>query len=242
MKDGIAVVTGASGGIGRATAGLIHERSRGRLRLALHCRSNRAGAEELGRRLPGSFVVAADLATTAGRQSLLEQVLAQGQPAVLVNNAGVDKPYEPGLLIREESFDQMVAINLKAPLFLMKSFGQAMTGAGGGVIVNVSSALARKALTGSAVYRATKAALEALTKQFAFELGRAGVRVNAVAPGFVETPMTAQVPENIRANIRSQTALGRFASPEAVAEAVWHLIENDHISGAVLALDGGMNL
>ena len=106
----------------------------------------------------------------------------------------------------------------------------------------MTSVLARQALTGSAAYRASKAALEALTKQFAYELGRSGVRVNAVAPGFVETPMTADVPEPVRADIRSRTALGRFATPEAVAEAVWQFIENESISGAVLPIDGGMNL
>ncbi|MCX5794558.1 MAG: SDR family NAD(P)-dependent oxidoreductase [Elusimicrobia bacterium] len=242
MKDGIAVVTGATGGIGRAVALLIAERSRGRLRLALHCRGNRAAAEELSRRIPGSFVVAADLASGEGRQALLDAVLAQGEPTVLVNSAGVDKPYEPGLLIREESFDRILAINLKAPLFLMKLFGKVMTGSGGGAIVNVSSALASQALAGCSVYRASKAALEALTKQFAFELGRGGVRVNAVAPGFVETPMTADVPEQVREGIRSGTALGRFATPETVAEAVWQLIDNESISGAVLPVDGGMNL
>jgi 3-oxoacyl-[acyl-carrier protein] reductase len=242
MKDGIAVVTGATGGIGRAVALLIHERSRGRLRLALHCRSNRTAAEELARRIPRSFVAPADLATSAGRQTLLDQVLAQGEPTVLVNSAGVDKPYEPGLLLREESFDRILAVNLKAPLFLMKLFGKAMIGSGGGAIVNVTSVLARQALTGAAAYRASKAALEALTKQFAYELGRGGVRVNAVAPGFVETPMTADVPEQVRADIRSRTALGRFATPEAVAEAVWQFIANDSINGAVLPVDGGMNL
>ena len=242
MKGGVAVVTGASGGIGRAAARLIGERSRGALRLALHCHTNRAGAEELAASLPGSFVAAADLSTSAGRQSLLEQVLAVGEPAVLVNNAGVDRPHEPGLLVSEEAFDRITDVNLKAPLFLMKLFGRRMLGSGGGVIVNVTSVLAGKALTGSAVYRATKAALEALTKQFAFELGRGGVRVNAVAPGFIETPMTEDIPEKVRDEVRGQTALGRLGTPEAVAAAVWHLIENEYINGAVLRVDGGMAL
>jgi 3-oxoacyl-[acyl-carrier protein] reductase len=242
MKDGIAVVTGATGGIGRAVALLIHERSRARLRLALHCRGDRIAAEELAQRIPGSFVMAGDLAGGDARQALLDAVLAQGEPAVLVNSAGVDQPYEPGLLMREESFDRILAVNLKAPLFLMKLFGKAMTGCGGGAIVNLTSALARQALTGAAAYRASKAALDALNRQFAYELGRSGVRVNAVAPGFVETPLTADVPEAVRADIRSRTALGRFATPQAVAEAVWQCIDNESINGAVLPVDGGMNL
>ena len=242
MKTDIAVVTGASGGIGRAVALVLHEKSQGWLRLALHGHKNLASAQELSRRIPESFVAEADLSTSQGRQDLLDQVLAHGEPKVLVNNAGVDKPYEPALLIKEESFDRLFALNLKAPAFLMKLFGKEMMRSGSGVIVNVSSALAHHALAGSGLYRATKAALEELTKQFAFELGRAGVRVNAVSPGFVETPMTANVPGSVLERIRSQAALQRLATPQAVALAVWHLIENDSLTGAVLPVDCGMNL
>jgi 3-oxoacyl-[acyl-carrier protein] reductase len=242
MKDGIAVVTGASGGIGRAVALLLHERSRARLRLALHCRGGMQSAAELSRLIPGSFVVAADLASPEGRQTLFDKVQKEGDAAVLVNCAGIDKPYEPALLLREESFDRMLAVDLKAPVFLMKLFGKAMSGSGGGVIVNISSTLARQSLTGCCAYRAAKAALEAATRQFASELGRSGVRVNAVAPGFVETPMTADVPEAVRAGIRSGAALGRFAAPESVAEAVWALVENEAATGSVLDVDCGMNL
>jgi 3-oxoacyl-[acyl-carrier protein] reductase len=111
-----------------------------------------------------------------------------------------------------------------------------------GVIVNVSSVLARKALVGSALYRAAKSGLEELTRQFAHELGPKGVRVNAVAPGFIETPMTQGIEAAVKEKILSQTALGRFGSPEAVAETVWHLIESDYINGAIVPVDGGMNL
>ncbi len=145
-------------------------------------------------------------------------------------------------MIQESSFDTIIATNLKAPAFLIKMFGKEMMAAGAGCIVNVSSVLARKALTGSALYRASKAALEELTRQFAMELGPRGVRVNAVAPGFIETPMTAELTDGMKEKIRGQISLGRFGSPEAVAETVWHLIESDYINGAVVAVDGGMIL
>jgi len=125
---------------------------------------------------------------------------------------------------------------------LMKEFGKEMMGSGSGVIVNVSSVLARKALVGSALYRASKAALEELTRQFAAELGPRGVRVNAVAPGFIETAMTASIDEKTREKIQSQVALGSFGQPEAVASAVCQLIENDYINGAIVPVDGGMIL
>lgn len=241
MSD-IAVVTGASGGIGRAVAKMIHEKSEGQLRLCLHYSGNQKSAEALKAEIPNSFIVKADLSTAAGRSALLEAVLKEGTPYALVNNAGIDKPHEPALMISEQAYDQIMNVNLRAPAFLMKEFGKEMSRNESGVIVNVSSILASKALVGSALYRAAKAGLEALTKQFAYELGASGVRINCVAPGFIETPMTEGIADNVKDKILSQTALNRFGSPEAVAETVWHLIESDYINGAVVAIDGGMNL
>jgi 3-oxoacyl-[acyl-carrier protein] reductase len=172
----------------------------------------------------------------------LDAVLQEGTPYVLVNNAGVDKPHEPALLMQESSFDTLINVNLRSAAFLMKDFGKEMMGTGAGVIVNVSSVLARKALVGSALYRASKAALEELTRQFAFELGPRGVRVNAVAPGFIETAMTADIDDAMKDKIRSQIALGSFGQAEAVASAVCQLIENDYINGAIVPVDGGMIL
>lgn len=241
MAD-IAVVTGASGGIGRAVAKMIHAKSEGQLRLCLHYNGNQKAAEAAAAEIPGSFIVKADLSTEAGRQTLFDAATKEGSIYALVNNAGVDKPHEPALLITEAAYDVIMDTNLRAPLFLMKTFGREMMRNEAGVIVNVSSILASKALVGSAVYRAAKAGLEALTKQFALELGGSGVRVNCVAPGFIETPMTEGISDSIKDGIMKQTALGRFGSPEAVAETVWHLIESDYVTGAVVAVDGGMNL
>ena len=242
MHKDIAVVTGASGGIGKAVAKMIHERGEGEIRLALHYNGNEEAAKAVQAEIPDSFLVKADLSATAGRAQLLREVLKQGAPYILVNNAGVDKPHEPALLLEEQSFDAIINVNLKAPLFLMRDFAREMARAEGGVIVNISSVLARQALVGSGIYRASKAALEALTKQFAAELGPRGIRVNAVAPGFIETPMTQGLPDKIKDGIKAQIALDRFGSPESVAEAVCHFIENNYANGAVLHIDGGMAL
>lgn len=241
MSD-IAVVTGASGGIGRAVAKAIYAKSEGGLRLCIHYNGNQKAAEAVQADIPQSFIVKADLATTLGRKALLDAVLTQGTPFVLVNNAGIDKPHEPALQITESSFETLIGTNLRGPAFLMRDFGNEMARAGAGCIVNVSSVLASKALIGSALYRASKAALEALTKQFAFELGPRGVRVNAVAPGFIATAMTQAMSAERQQKIISQTALGSLGTTEAVAQAVCALIENDYINGAVLPLDGGMIL
>ncbi|MDE2038588.1 MAG: SDR family oxidoreductase [Elusimicrobia bacterium] len=238
----IAVVTGASGGIGRAVAKAIHEKSEGGLTLCLHYNGNRKAADAAAAEIPGSFLVQADLAQAEGRKRLLDEVVGRGAPYVLVNSAGVDKPHEPALQIQESSFDSIVNANLRAPAFLMRDFGKEMAAAGSGVIVNVSSVLARKALVGSALYRASKAALEALTLQFASELGPRGVRVNAVVPGFIETPMTAGIAQPIKDKMLSQIALGGFGEAAAVAQAVCALIENDYLNGALLNVDGGMTL
>ena len=241
MSD-IAVVTGASGGIGAAVARQIHRKSEGQLTLCLHYNGNSKAADALAAELPGSFTVKADLSTTEGRKTLLDAVLAKGTPFCLVNNAGIDRPHEPALMIEESSFDKLIGVNLKGPLFLMRDFAKEMARSEQGVIVNISSVLARKAVVGSALYRASKAALEAMTRQFAYELGAKGVRVAAVAPGFIETAMTAEIPEEQRAAIQKDVALPGFGTPEAVAEAVWQAIENQYLTGAIIEVDGGMGL
>ncbi len=238
----IAIVTGASGGIGAAIAKIIHAKSEGQLKLCLHYNGNKSAVDALSKEIPDSFSVQANLATAEGRKALLEAVLAKGNPYCLINNAGIDKPHEPALMISEESFDKLISTNLSAPLFLMRDFAKEMARNESGVIVNISSILAQKAVVGSAVYGATKAALEALTRQFAFELGPKGVRVVAVAPGFIETAMTSGIPEEQRAGIKKDVALGAFGAPEAIAETVWHAIENQYLTGAVIAVDGGMAL
>jgi 3-oxoacyl-[acyl-carrier protein] reductase len=238
----IAVVTGASGGIGAAIAKMIGQKAEGQLQVCIHYNGNKGAAEALVKEIPDSFAVQANLSTAEGRKTLLDAVLAKGNPFCLINNAGIDRPHEPALMVSEEAYEKLMDTNLKAPLFLMRDFAKEMARNESGVIVNISSVLARRAVVGSAVYRATKAALEALTLQFAAELGPKGVRVVAVAPGFIETAMTADIPEAQRAGIKKDVALGSFGAPEAVAETVWHAIENQYLTGAVIAVDGGMAL
>jgi 3-oxoacyl-[acyl-carrier protein] reductase len=242
MAQDVAVITGASGGIGRAIAKVLSEKSSGELRIGIHYKGNEEAAKALRSETPNSFLIQADLSTSGGRNALLEACLKEGNPYILVNNAGIDKPHEPALNIQEDSLDFIFGVNFKTPALLMRDFAKEMIKSGSGVIINVSSILAKKALTGSAVYRASKAALEALTKQLAFEWGPKGVRVNAVSPGFIETAMTETIGQETRNQIRQEIALGQFGTAEAVALAVAHLIENDYLNGAVLSVDGGMSL
>lgn len=238
----IAIVTGASGGIGAAICKAIHAKSEGQLKICIHYNGNAKAANALSSEIPDSFVVQGNISTAEGRKAVLDAVLAKGTPYCLINNAGIDKPHEPALMVSEEAFDKLVSTNLKGPLFLMRDFAKEMARNESGVIVNISSILAQKAVVGSAVYGATKAALEALTRQFAAELGPKGVRVVAIAPGFIETAMTSEIPEDQRAGIKKDVALGQFGSPDAIAETVWHAIENQYLTGAVIPVDGGMGL
>lgn len=238
----IAVVTGASGGIGAAIAKMIALKAEGQLQVCIHYNGNKGAAEALVNEIPNSFAVQANLSTAEGRKTLLDAVLAKGTPFCLVNNAGIDRPHEPALMVTEEAYDKILDTNLKAPLFLMRDFAKEMARNESGVIINISSVLARKAVVGSAIYRASKAAIEALTQQFAAELGPKGIRVVAIAPGFIETAMTAAIPEDQRTGIKKDVALGNFGAPDAIAETVWHAIENQYLTGAVIAVDGGMAL
>src|SRR5437870_3437367 len=122
----IAVVTGASGGIGAAISRLIHAKSEGQLKLCLHYNGNKAAAQALVNEIPDSFAVQADLRTAEGRKILLEAVLSKGTPFCLINNAGIDKPHEPALMVSEASYDKIFDTNLKAPLFLMRDFSKEM--------------------------------------------------------------------------------------------------------------------
>jgi 3-oxoacyl-[acyl-carrier protein] reductase len=241
-EQDVALITGASGGIGQAIAHMLHKKSNGQLKIGLHYNTNLAAVQKLQNQIPHSFLVQADLSNCQACDTVLNETKKYGTPYILINNAGISVPHEPALEIQKSSFEMMMNINFRTPLFLMQSFAKEMIRAGSGIIINISSVLARHGLVGSAVYRATKAALEETTKQFAYELGNRGIRVNAVAPGFIETAMTASIPFERREPLLAKISSGKFGSPESVADAVGYLIENDYINGAVLQVDGGLTL
>lgn len=241
MTD-LAVITGASGAIGSAVARRVHAETNGELAPVLCCLQHRGAAESLAAELPGAKVVQADLTTAAGRRTLLDEVISHGTPYLLVNCAGVSGPHETALDISEAAASRILRLNLETPLLLMSPLAREMTRGGGGVIVNVTSVLASRPLAGSAVYGAAKAGLEALTRQFALELGPRGIRVNAVSPGYIESPMTAAMTQSARASELARIPLGTFGDASHVAAAVWHLVDNPYATGVVLTLDGGLSL
>jgi NAD(P)-dependent dehydrogenase (short-subunit alcohol dehydrogenase family) len=170
-----------------------------------------------------------------------------GRLDVLVNNAGLDLSGMPLFETSRERAREVFEVNVFGALWMLLAAARAMADRGGGSIVNVTSRLARVGLPGSAWYGASKGALDALTRGAAVEWARAGIRVNAVAPGLTETPMVATWiagqadPESFRAARAETIPQGRFATPEQVAAAVVHLASDESAAttGASIAVDGG---
>ncbi len=242
MGHRVAVVTGAFGGIGAAVARALAEA--GAHVALLDSRPAESGAaaaaavEAAGRR---AAVIAADVASETSVESAFQEIRRRlGEPGILVNNAGIT---DDAILWRMStaSWRRVLDVNLTGPFLMMRAAIPAMRAAGWGRIVNVASINAERGKAGQANYAASKAGLIALTRTAARELGPRGITVNAVAPGFIETPMTAALPEAIRRRAVEESALGRLGKPEDVAAAIVFLSSEaaGHVTGQVLRVDGG---
>jgi len=169
---------------------------------------------------------------------------------VLVNNAGI---LRDGMLVKQkdgavqtvmsdEQFDAVVSVNLRGVFVCTRAVAPGMMARGGGVILNASSVVGLYGNFGQTNYIATKAGVIGMTKVWARELGRHGIRVNAVAPGFIETEILAAMPQKVLDSMTAHTPLGRMGRPEEIAEAyVWLASSSaSFVNGAVLSVDGGV--
>jgi NAD(P)-dependent dehydrogenase (short-subunit alcohol dehydrogenase family) len=158
---------------------------------------------------------------------------------ILINNAGIYK-FGGTLDVGDETFEEHVNVNLRAPYILVQQLVPTMVGRGGGAVVNVSTLAASVPTSGAGIYGATKAGLEQLTRVWADEFGKTGVRVNAIAVGPTDTPGVAVMPGVLEA-VAATTALGRPAEPSEIAAAVVFLssAEASYVNGAVLHATGG---
>ena len=243
LEGKVAVVSGASRGIGRAVALRL---ARDGAAVALLAR-DAAKAEEVAGEIRDSgdtraLALGCDVSSLARAAEAVETVLAElGRVDVLVNNAGITRD---NLILRmsEEEWDDVIATNLKGCFNLSKAVVRPMLRARGGSIVNVSSIVGLIGNPGQCNYAATKGGMIALTFSLAKELASRGIRVNAVAPGFVETDMTAALPEVARDGFGEKIPLGRMGTPEEIAEVVAFLSgpASSYITGEVIRVDGGL--
>jgi 3-oxoacyl-[acyl-carrier protein] reductase len=234
-----ALVTGASGGIGAAIARSLHAQGAvvvlsGTRRDALD-----ALAGELGER---AHVCPADLRDPAAPDALVEAAEeAAGPLHVLVNNAGMTRDML-AMRLRDEDWHAVLDVNLTAPFRLARAALRGMVRRRAGRIIGISSIVGATGNAGQANYAAAKAGLGGMTKALAQEVGSRGITVNIVAPGFIETPMTAALNEAQRTKLSGAIALGRLGQPEDVAAAVAYLAADEAgwVTGATLHVNGGM--
>ena len=237
-----ALVTGSTSGIGRAIA--IALAALGAHVLVVGRDKDRA--EQVVAEIEGSSGSATFRLTMLGDLESARELVewateaGGGHVDILINNAGVAL-LGPSSAATEAEFDETFALNVKVPFFLVASLAPAMAERGWGSIVNVSTMVASFGQGGMALYGASRAALELLTKAWAAEYGACGVRVNAVAPGPTRTRMMEGVPEELVSQLAALAPAGRVAEPEELAAAIVFLASDDasFVHGVTLAVDGG---
>ena len=239
---GLAIVTGGSRGIGAAIAEKLAAEGHD---VVINCASSVDKAEAVAEKCRAHGVTAVPMQWDVSDHAACEKALAEikeklGVPYILVNNAGITRD---GLMVRmkEEQFDDVIRINLKGAYNMLQLCGAMMMRAKKGRIINISSISGMVGNFGQINYCAAKAGLLGMTKTAAKELGPRGITVNAVAPGFIDTDMTANLSDDLKEGAKKQIALGRFGKPEEIAGVVAFLASDDasFITGPTIVADGG---
>ncbi|MBN1934041.1 MAG: SDR family oxidoreductase [Anaerolineae bacterium] len=249
LKDRVALITGAAAGIGKATAELFHREGA----QVVICDVNEQAGQTLAETLGNAAFYKVNVADRQEVQAWIDDVIARhARVDVLINNAGITRDalfvrVKDGELVKqmpEEDFDLVVSINLKGVFNCTQAVAPYMIKQSSGSIVSVSSVVGLYGNFGQTNYAATKAGVIGMTKVWARELGRYGVRVNAVAPGFTLTEMVQKMPEQILDRMKAQTPLGRLAQPIEIANVFLWLAsdESSFVHGATISVDGGMIL
>jgi 3-oxoacyl-[acyl-carrier protein] reductase len=239
LENKVCIVTGGGRGIGQATAEKFIGESATVIIADFDEATGTATAEYLGDQC--SFVKT-DVSQSESVKSLIKRVKADhGSIDVIVNNAGIlqDQTLEK---MDEEEFDKVIQVNMRGVYLCTKYAAEVMREQGSGVILNASSVVARFGNFGQTNYVASKAGLEGMTKVWARELGKHGIRVNAVAPGFIKTDMIAGMPEKIIKMMEAKVPLKRWGKSEDVADLYCFLASDEasYISGVILPVDGGV--
>ncbi|RJX69415.1 beta-ketoacyl-ACP reductase [Vibrio sinensis] len=241
LTNKICIVTGGAQGIGRC---IVETFAKHGAAMVYACDMNAQAAEELQETYSNVRVKQLNVCDRAAIQSLIEEVHADhGKIDVLVNNAGVTRD---NLLDRmsEDDWDIVLNVNLKGVFNMTQAIAPIMIDNGVGSIITMSSVVGTDGNIGQSNYGATKGGVIAMTKGWAKEFSRKGaqVRANCVAPGFIETPMTIDLPEKVLTHMKSKTPLGRMGKPEDIANGVLFLASDNasFITGQTLKIDGGL--
>jgi len=242
LANQIAVVTGAGRGIGRAIALKFAKEGADVVVVSRTQENSEKVAAEIRALGRQAWAHAVDVADAAAVSAAAEKILADaGKVDILVNNAGVTRD---GLLMRmsDTDWDTVLNTNLKGAFLVTKAFSRAMIKARTGRIINISSVIGLIGNAGQCNYAASKAGLIGFTQSCAKELAGRGITVNAIAPGFIQTDMTSELKEEMKAALLKQIPLGSFGEAEDIAGAALYLASPAarYVTGQVLTVDGGM--
>ncbi|MCK9505067.1 MAG: 3-oxoacyl-ACP reductase FabG [Porticoccaceae bacterium] len=242
LEGKIALVTGASRGIGAAIADLLGSRGA----TVIGTATSAAGADSISARLAAKAIKGQGMVLNVTSNDSVTEVLKAiednyGTPTILVNNAGITKD---NILMRmkDDEWYDVIDTNLNAVYRLCRNVVRGMTKARWGRIINIGSVVGAMGNAGQSNYAATKAAVGGFSRALAKELGSRNITVNAVAPGFIETDMTKDLPENLKEAMLGQVPLGRLGQPEEIAEIVAFLASDGgaYITGETIHANGGM--
>lgn len=239
LKDKTAIITGGASGIGLTTAELFINEGANVLIADINEAAGKAAAEALGSKCR---FFKTDVSDKSSAYFCINDALKKfGKLDILINNAGITS--DASLLkMSSEQFEKVIDVNLKGVFFMTKYAATQMAENNYGRIINTSSIVGLYGNFGQTNYAASKSGVIGMTKTWARELGRKGITVNAVAPGFIDTGMLGTVPEKILDSIKERTPLGRLGTPEDIAKAYLFLASDDaaFITGITLSIDGGL--
>lgn len=242
LKNEVTIVTGAGSGIGKETALLFAKEGAKVVVADINEKSGNETVEDIKKAGGEGIFVKLDACNRELAKQMVKETLEKyGKIDVLIANAGI---VQDALLTKmtEEQWDKVINVNLKGTFNCIQAVVDVMIQQGKGVIINTSSVVGLYGNVGQVNYSAAKAGLIGMTKTLAKELGKKGIRVNVVAPGFIVTPMTANVPEKVLELMKEKTPLRKLGEPRDVANAYLFLASDDakYVNGAVLSVDGGL--
>lgn len=244
LSNQIALVTGGSRGIGRAT--VEHLASQGATVVFVGRNEEALLAAEQEMQQKGRSVsgIRADVSQAGEAQRVVDAVLeTHGQVDILVNNAGITRD-TLAMRMKDEDWEQVLQVNLTGAFYMARAVQRPMMKARQGKIINVTSVVGLMGNAGQVNYAASKAGLIGMTKSLAKELAPRGIQVNAVAPGFIETQMTEAMKPEAQEAVLKQIPLGRYGKPEEAAALIGFLASSGagYITGQVMVVDGGLHM